>query len=258
MSHRPIEKRLNIRFESRRIRRDPLLHFLNRAFVYSKFGCPRERYEYSYYLYSRSMERVLEQISTAVRYQKGPYYTRSSGRKFGPGQKKLADKARKLRPFLELDVSTCLLHTRILLDRVVALSRVFLTGPKLPNFNSFSDHKKFFIRNPSAVPGHDEYASYMRENTDWFDIPIKYVRDKFFVHQGPRHFMMYTIGWEKDDNLTLRIMLMPQKKGDNIEWITFNPWRMSYDVEDFLDWFCSYGLNKYQANVDDPGERHLI
>lgn len=246
MVHVPLKKRLNVRNEIKRIRVDPLKEYLNLAYSNSPPGGVRDRYEYAYYLYMRSMERIFEQISTSVRYRKGPYYVRKYGGKFTSGQKKLADKARKLRPFFELDISTGLLHTRILLDRVTALSRNFLKGSKLPSFTSLSDHKKFFIKNSNLIEGHNEYARYMREETDWFDKPIKYVRDKFFVHHGPKHFMVYTIGWENDDNLTLNIQLFPDKGREKTEWIRFNPWRMSYDVESFLLWFSEYAIGVYK------------
>lgn len=246
MSHVSVNKRLNVRNEIKRIRDDPLQKYLDLAYSNREPGGVRDRYEYAFYLYVRSMERVFEQISTAVRYRKGPYYVKRYGGRFTTGQKKLADKARRLRPYMELDCSTSLLHTRILLDRVTALSRAFLNGPKLPSFTSFSDHKKFFEKNPNVLEGHEEYVRYMREETSWFDIPIKFVRDKFFVHQGPKHFMVYTIGWENDDNLTLNILLLPDRNRAKMEWIRFNPWRMSYDVENYLRWFSKYAVSKYK------------
>jgi hypothetical protein len=160
MLHKPIKKRLNVRNEIKRIRLDPLQGFLDLAYKRIEPGGVRDRYEYAYYLYMRSMERIFEQISTSVRYRKGPYYVRRYGDKFSPGQKKLADKARKLRPYFELDISTGLLQTRILLDRVVSVSRCFLKGPKLPSFTSFSNHKKFL--NTNSIKGHEEYVRYFR------------------------------------------------------------------------------------------------
>jgi hypothetical protein len=240
-SHQPIEKRLNVRSELSRIRIDPLDSFLNRAFPEQTVAGTRERYEEAYYLYFRAMERMLEQISTVVRYRKGPHYVRKYGGSYGPRQKELAEKWKRLRPFLELDVSTCIIHTRILLDRAVSLARVFLKGSRLPSFNSFNDHKKFFEKNPHTLSEHGEYSRYMREETGWFDVPIKYVRDKFFVHQGPKHLKLFTIGWERDDNLTLTLRTFATDQTSNGEWIRFNPWRMSYDIDNFLTWFGSYG-----------------
>jgi len=254
-SHLPVKKRLNVRREVARIRRDPLQPILDTLLPERQTGGTRERYEEAYYLYSRAMERMLEQVSTVVRYSKGPYYVRKYGGRYGPGQKKLAEKRRRLSPFLELDVSSCLMHTRILLDRAIGISRVFLKGPQLPSFNSFSDHKKFFIRHPNVLFAHAEYSRYMRDQTSWFDIPIKYVRDKFFVHQGPRHRKLFTIGWEGDDNLTLTFLLANREQKHSDTWISFNPWRMSYDIEEFLNWYGNYAIrNVSSANKRMDGD----
>jgi len=195
------------------------------------------------------MERALEQVSTAVRYRKGPFYSRKYGCAYGPGDKKLAEKWKRLKPYLELDVSTCILHTRILLDKAVALSRVFLRGPTLPNFNSFSHHKQFFVKNPTSIPGHAEYSRYMRDETSWFDVPIKFVRDKFYVHEDPRHHKVFSIGWAGDDNLTLRFDIVKADRYTQRDSISFNPWRMSYDVENFLKWFGGYGLKSFRRRI---------
>jgi hypothetical protein len=62
--------------------------------------------------------------------------------------------------------------------------------------------------------------------------------------------MCYTIGWENDDNLTLSIILNKGKNEieDNERLLHFNPWRMSYDVENFLKWFSIYASNNFEEN----------
>lgn len=239
-NHRPVEKRLNVRREVARLRTDPLENLFESASHGSHIAGAKRRYDEAYYLYERAMERVLEQTSTCVRYRKGPHYVRKYGGGYGPGQRKLAEKWNRLRPFFEIDVSSCILHTRILLDRVVGMSRAFLRGPRLPSFTSFSEHKKFFHRFPDEIPGQVEYSRYMREETEWFDVPIKYVRDKFFVHQGPQHEKLFTVGWERDDNLTLTFVQLDRAGRENAPCIQFNPWRMSYDIEGFLRWYGLY------------------
>ena len=251
MIHKPVERRLNIRREIQRVREDPMAFYLEQAFSMVESNSPKTRYKEAYNLYFRSMERVLHQVSTTVRYRKGPYYVRKYGGKYSPGQKRLAEKWRKLSPFLELEISTCILHTRILLDRTVALSRAFLQGSTLPSFNSFSDHKQFFLKRPDALPGHERYGRYMREETSWFDIPIKFVRDKLLVHQGPKHHKHFAIGWEKDDNLIINFNVLGVPKGSPVRHITFNPWRMSLDVESFLRWFSVYGINAYAPRANN-------
>lgn len=237
--HEPINKRLNVRKELKRIKQDPLEAFLDKAFPEYRIGDARSIYEEAYYFYIRAMERAFEQVSTTVRYRKGPFYVRKYGGKYGPGQRKVANKWKKLRPFLELDINTCVLQTRILLDRTVALSRSFLVGGELPSFTSFSDHKKFFIKKPNAVPDNTEYADYMINDTDWFDISIKYLRDKFIVHAGPKHQKGFAIGWEGDD-LAMIISVADNRSPTNL--INFNAWRLSYDIEKYLTWFGAYGV----------------
>src|SRR5262249_4758950 len=235
------------RRELRRIRRDPLSLFLSKAFPTAEFDDPRLRYEEAYAMYCLAMERALEQGSTIVRYRKGPYYVRRYGVSYGPGQARVAEKHRRLRRYLELDFATCLFVSRILLDRVIALSRTFLIGAQLPSFTSFSDHKKFFADSDRSITGHDGYASYMRDKTSWFDLPIKFLRDKFLVHHGPRHMKTFTIpGWGHEDDLVLTYFPLDTERGGRAESpfrgaIRFNPLRLSYDVEAFLKWFGKYG-----------------
>ena len=237
--HEPLNKRLNVRRELKRIKQDPLERFLDKVFPDYRIGDARSRYEESYYFYFRAMERALEQVSTTVRYRKGPFYVKKYGGKYGPGQRKTAEKLKKLRPFLELDINTCALQTRILLDRTVALSRSFLVGGTLPSFTSFSDHKKFFIKKPNAIPNNIEYANYMINDTDWFDISIKFLRDKFIVHAGPKHQKGFAIGWEGDD---LAMIIIVTDKECPTNFINFNVWRLSYDIEKYLTWFGDYGI----------------
>jgi len=241
--HTSVGRRLNFRNEVKRIRENPLSSFLNLAFTKNDFSSEGLRFNESYYLYFRAMERALMQISTAVRYRKGPYYVYRYGGKFSPGQKKLADKARSLRPFMELDILTAVLFARILLDMTVGLARKFLSGPRLPSFTSFHNHKKFFLKSPNALPEHIEYSKYMCNNTGWFDSPLKYIRDKFVVHSGSRHSKVFTIGWEKDDDMLLNVFY---NESDKIQYKRLSIWQLSYDIQSYLEWFATYGTKELQ------------
>lgn len=239
--------RLNVRRELRRIRTNPLDSFLRKAFPKSDFGDARSRYEEAFQLYAAAMERAFEQVSTAVRFRKGAYYVLKYGGAYGPGQRALARKRQRLSRFLELDIITCFVQTRILLDRTIALSRCFLNGPELPSFTSFSDHKKFFAKG-SAIPGHEAYAEYFREQTAWFDVPIKFPRDKLFVHQGPRHWKFFTIGWGHEDDLVWNVLIPAGEAHEEHSHlrhrdrlVRLNVLRLSYDIENYLTWFGVYG-----------------
>lgn len=247
--HADVGIRLNLRREVRRIRRNPLEAFLRLAFPKADNGGTRARYEEAYWLYALAMERALEQVSTAVRFRKGPYYVLKFGGAYGPRQRALAQKRRRTIRFLELDIITCVVQTRILLDRTIGLARVFLVGPQLPSFTSFGDHKKFFAAG-GTVPGHDVYANYMCNSTSWFDVPIKFVRDKLVVHQGPRHTKYFGIpGWGIEDDLVWYFHVNDgtepkgQSRTPRYLWqVRLNVWRLSYDIEAFLQWFGNYGI----------------
>jgi hypothetical protein len=249
--NQPINTRLNVRAEGRRIREDPLKDFLDIAFPGQEPGGLRSKYEEAYGLYTLAMERALEQISTTVRYRKGPDYVRKYGGKYGPRQRAIVAKYRKLHQFLELDITTCILHARILMDRCIALSRAFINGKQLPSFTSFNEHKKFFSKqeNRSSLSEHSEYAHYIQGETDWFD-SIKFVRDKLIVHSGPKHWRFFGIGWEGDD-LSVFFVLSDQNGRRELDaeprHIHLSVWRLSYEIEVFLTWFTRYAIRTLQA-----------
>jgi hypothetical protein len=89
----------------------------------------------------------------------------------------------------------------------------------------------------------------MVHSTSWFDIPIKFVRDKLLVHQGPRHFSFFAIpGWGAEDDLVWYFRLQGEaplvrheKRSKSPTVIRLNVLRLSYDVEGFLRWFSDYG-----------------
>jgi hypothetical protein len=242
--------RLNVRRELKRIKVDPLKGFLDLAYPNPSSGDIRSRYEDAYRLYYLSMHRALEQVSTTVRFRKGPYYVFKYGGKYGPRQRKLAKKYWNSVPFLELDITTCLIQTRMLLDRMIGLSRRFLSGSELPSFTSFSNHKKFFVSG-KRIWGHKAYGNYLTNNTAWFDVPIKFVRDKLLVHQGPRHYKYLALpGWGVEDDLVWYFQLLgepphgkPRTRVPPERTIRVNVIRLSYDIENFLRWFSSYGSN---------------
>ena len=249
LGHEPIKKRPNIRKELARIRENPLeklllllgydgAHIISNDFT---------RYVDAYWFYYLSMDRYLREMSIATRYSKGPYYVRQSGgkQKYTDSQRKLASEHKAISRFLEFDLTNCLIHTRILLDRTIALSRQFFSHKRLPSFSSFNKHKKFFINLSEPFGDNEEYAKYIRDNTDWFEMPIKEVRDKFVTHSAPKHmrFLGYPDGGYE---LDLSIILPTgdgKKDFSKVNVIRINVLRMSYDIENFLKWFNEYGIH---------------
>jgi len=149
-----------------------------------------------------------------------------------------------MAPFLEYDLVNCLLHSRILLDRVAGLSQSFLTGQTLPSFTSFTKHKKFFTNLTAPYGPHQEYAEYVRKQTDWFEMPLLEVRDKFLVHAAYKH--MRSLGYESEHELGLFLIVPDDAKSEtplaSIKIIRVNALRLSYDMDKFLKWVCQYGL----------------
>lgn len=235
-------KRFNVRKEIRRIRHDPLRPFLVTLDSNSSslFTNEFSMYEEAYRFYFLSLSRFLKEMSIASRWSRGPYYIRKYGGKYTPNQRALAEKYNKIAPFVDLDFFTCLIQARILLDHTVAISRTFLSGRHLPSFMSFAKHKKFFQKLHEPYGQFEDYAHYFRKETEWFDVPIKVVRDKFLVHAGPKH--MKSFGYPMgSDHLDLDIILPDQKRLlAEVKMIHVNILQMSYDIERFLRWFCDY------------------
>jgi hypothetical protein len=253
--HDPLEKQINVKRELTRLRVDPLNEFIT-ALRTSK---PRRLmvhddttlYEQAYDFYVLSLSRYLPLASLAWRCRHMKWWTRENGHIVGADRRQLAKRHNKEMPYAMYEIINCLLHTRILLDRTVRLSRNFLNGGRTPSFTSFSDHKAFFRR--EAVVGHEAYGDYIRDKTDWFDIPIKYVRDKFFVHAGPvrGERLGYPGG---DGELCLHIMVPKEPYAEKylaqIDLYVVSIPRMMRDVDAFLHWFAAYGISATRSHLE--------
>jgi len=254
LGHEPLGRRPNIAKELRRIRENPVSALLQRLCPDAPHVLSNDftRYDEAYWFYFLSMDRYLSAMSICARYSKGAAWVlRSGGRqRYTPSERKLADQHRRSARFVEYDLVNCLIHSRILLDRTIALLRHFLIGTMLPSFTSFNEHKKFFAKLSVPFGIHEEYARRIREHTEWFDVPIKLVRDKFVVHASPKHmrFMGYPMGgFELDLNIVLPDTDDPEKPLFKVKFIRVNALRLSYDLQDFLTWFNEYGLRATQS-----------
>ena len=249
LGHEPLNRRPNVREETKRIRRDPLQPLLA-ALGYDRTRVVSDnmtRYIEAYGFYYLSMERYLREMSVAARYSRGPRWVLKSGgtQKYTLAERKLADEYNLIAKFLELDITNCVIHTRILLDRVISIARHFLPSNQQPSYTSFNNHKKFFLKLTEPFGQHEEYANYIREETDWFEMPIKAVRDKFVMHSAPKHMRFLGFpsgGYELDLSILLPDALDGEKLFSKVKVIRINALRMSYDIETFLTWFNDYGL----------------
>ncbi|MGO8869717.1 MAG: hypothetical protein ACLQME_24785 [Alphaproteobacteria bacterium] len=185
------------------------------------------------------------------------YWPRKRGGSFKSSyNQKLAAQYRAAFPYILYDLCNCLFHARILMDRTIHLSRLFLTRAPLPSFTSFHDHKKFFQRKLGAVLEHGEYGRYIAEKTEWFDIPIKLVRDKFFVHAGPKHMAYLAFpGAPRGFEIGL-FLLVPTNPNDaqylkEVRHISVSIPRLMDDIDGFLHWFADYGVRALTSMAPD-------
>lgn len=245
--HAPLSKRINVRETLRGLSRDPLAGFLEAIGAETRVivvQSDASRYMETYQNYYLSLRRFLPAMSVAARWSRGPYYKVKYGGKYTPAERRLADAFNNVAPYLYLDFYNCLLWGRILLDRVTALARHFLTEPDRPSFTSFADHKKFFLKRQTPYGEHEAYAKYMREKTAWFEMPLKTVRDHYVVHSSPKHqrFFGYPGG-----NHELQLILItpagddPEKAFARVREITVGIPQMAAEIQTFLAWFARYG-----------------
>lgn len=132
----PVEEPLNLKSEIERFRVNPLaslIEFLgtDKLVVHGDIGSYYRAFDF----YTLSLEKVLCDISLSRRFrnQVQPYY--GGGRKFSQRQLFISRKYRDQRKFFEFDFTNYLIHTRILLDRTIRISRRFLLGKKCQVFH---------------------------------------------------------------------------------------------------------------------------
>lgn len=236
------KKRLNIKSEFKKLEKNPLLSVLKKinSEEISIFRDDLSRQDESYKHYFLTLERCLKHTSISIRYHNSAYYKRKNRQRLTPAEKKIAIAYDKSARYFELDFFNNLIHARILLDRIVFISRFFLKDGYVPSFTSFNDHKKFFRKN--SVINHDEYANYIKNNTDWFDFPLKAIRDKFITHASPKHVMHFGFPGVKNTDLCLMIVLADNPEGDlrKVKIINVSLVTLYRDIHKFMDWYASY------------------
>jgi hypothetical protein len=244
--HKPVTERLNVENEFRRFNTDPLRDYLapfgdrGAAFLRGDIG----RYVQAFSWYTLCLGRALDHCSVARRCERELRWHPVTV-KYSIHQAQIARKRKSIGPYQELDYQNLIIHTCILLDRTIALSRRFLRGRNLPSFTSFAQHKAFLKKTPSAIDGRfRDYADKVATTTDWFEIPLKILRDKYLMHSAERH--MTFLGWSTNEEWDLEMVTMisastDQKKFfERVKGICFSPRRLARDVEAFLSWFSEY------------------
>ncbi len=260
LGHKPIDRRLNVKKELKRLSRDPLEPLLQAMGKIPDFVILQDefsRYREMYYFYYLSLDRFLHENSIAVRWMNGTYDVRKQGGKYTSAQRKLADNYCMINRFLEVDFFNCILYARMLLDRTIALSRYFLEGDNLPSFTSFNDHKRFFQRQKLSYGEYEDYAAYIREQTDWFEMPLKITRDKFLVHAGKQHIKNF--GYTNKNELSLIIDIpsanFPNEPSENVIIVSIP--QLAQDMETFLIWFSDFGLRVFKNKKDKKNQNSI-
>jgi hypothetical protein len=235
---------MNVRTILNGVKADPLTPLLREIEERTPRANDVALYVESYQFYYLTLERLLNEMSLSRRFRNGPYYILKYGGKYTPQQKKLARQFNQSKRYFELDFVNFMIHSRILLDRTIALSRYFLSEKVLPSFVSFNDHKKFF-QNPSHRPygKHERYAQYISDETPWFDETLKKVRDKFVVH-AQNHWKYFGLPGFGPTEVELFIFPRPssrEKSPTHPDHIRVSILGLVDNVQGFLKFFSTYG-----------------
>ena len=86
----------------------------------------------------------------------------------------LSDKTR-------LDHESFIIYARTFMDNIAQVAK-FLVNHHLPD--SFSNHRKWYINNTkyNNLNLNLEYSKLIKKHSNWFDLNLKFSRDKFIIH----------------------------------------------------------------------------
>lgn len=217
----------------------------------------QERYRQAFHLYRMSLRRLLPALDIAARWAALCYWDVKRCRKLGARQRQIADRFNIVKPYLEHDFFVSLQHARIVMDRVTAFSRLFLPRGVSPSFTSFADHKRFFRRWEGTSPVAAGYRDGLLSKTNWFEVPLKYVRDQLVVHQGPR--MGASFGYDTREEFTLLISLprdpSSEKPLASVVGIVVDARQLAMDLLSFLEWYAAFTCERLEEGAHDPEQQ---
>lgn len=112
---------------------------------------------------------------------------------------------------LRLDIETYIIYSRALMDKIALTAWLVIRDAQLSH-RSFSDQKDW-LKKPVNIPymKNESYASLVRDRTNWFNIGLKFVRDKFVVHAFPR-MLSYKV--DAIGNIQINLMELAGSKED--------------------------------------------
>jgi len=245
VGHKSISDTLNVRKESQRFGKDPLeslIHTIgdeDAVFMKRDIG----RYLQAYSWYSLCLKRCFQHISVARRsYAELRYHPKNE--KYSKRKKQIAAKRNATGPYLEMDYQNLIIHACILLDRTIGISRRFFAGGSLPSFTSFNKHVAFLSNNAGALgQPHKKYQEKLSSCAEWYNIPLKVLRDKYLMHSSEGHLTYFGWGkscWDMEMITVIPATLSQKKPLEKVKWICFSPRRLARDIESFLLWFAAY------------------
>jgi hypothetical protein len=109
---------------------------------------------------------------------------------------------------LRLDYESFVIFATVLMNKLARIAQLLIGRNTIPSHNSFSDHKKYFLK-AANIPysPKEDYAKLVREGTDWFDNFLKASRDKIMIHSdlpwtGIRRSPIRGIQFARDSTLS--------------------------------------------------------
>ncbi len=248
VGHKPVIETLNVKKEIRRFSKDPLeilldnIQDMSPSFIIDDVG----RYRQAYSWYKLCLKRCLEHISIARRIDSAVRY-HPRNKKYTQRHKQIVERYKIIGPYLELDYQNLIIHTCILLDRTIGLSRRFLKAKNLPSFTSFNKHLTFFKRNHGVLEEYNEYEKNIIKCRNWYEVPVKVLRDKYLMHSSEKHMPFFSWGeslWDLDMLTVIPARLGQEKIFQKVKVISFSARRLARDLEQFLKWFSTYGAER--------------
>ena len=106
------------------------------------------------------------------------------------------------RGYIRLDFTDTIIRARILLDKVAVLSRYFVDAPDQWPVRSFADQCKKFKTDGHSFNKEDPYVKHVSLETDWFEIPLKLIRDDYIVHRSRPHLALDGLHWGENNQFT--------------------------------------------------------
>ena len=213
-------------------------------------------YEEGYEFFYLSFARFLPELSIAHRWRNGAYYALKYRHRLTLHEREVNRRFKAIAAFFYYDFWNCLVHSRILCDRAIALTRHFLRGPQLPSFRSFADHKKFFASGKSVGPRYVEYERKIVHETEWFNTALRYVRDQYLVHAGTPHMRLF--GHAESGDLQVILVLpshpdsaQPLEQARNI---LVSVRRLAIDLRGFLRWLGRYATAHMPSETTNTGQ----